>query len=112
MRVRIKISINSAESIGRMLMTIANNIDSLLIKQQLHMDFMKLHNHLATKDRKNGNKLTSFTLDGLTIAMLGSQWAEKCLMWFDEPNQYMIRYALKEVLQSAEKSLMKTRMQI
>ena len=112
MRVRIKISINSAESIGRMLMTLANNIDSLLIKQQLHMDFMKLHNHLAIKDKRNGNKLTSFTLDGLTIAILGTEIAEKSLMWFDESNQYMIRYAIKEVLQSAEKSLMKTRMQI
>lgn len=112
MRVRIKISINDAESICRYLMTLANNTNNLLIKQQLHLDFVKLHNHLALKDRSKGNKMTGFTLDGLTLCVLNIDMDKILPTLFDEPTQYMIRYAIGEVQRSAESSLMKTKMQI
>ena len=112
MRVRIKIAIDDAENMCRFLNTLANNTDNLLMKQQLQMDFVRLHNHLTTLNRRNGKKMTSFTLDGLTLASLQTDFALESLALFDEPNQFMVTYALRETLRSAECSLMKTRMRI
>lgn len=111
MRLRVNITKKDAESICRLLMTLANNVDNLLLQEQLNIDFARLNNHLVTVSRK-GNRLTSFTLDGLTIALLSTEWAEKSLMFFDEPNQHIIRYAIRETISSAEESLSKKSMKM
>lgn len=46
----------------------------------------------------NGRKMTVFTLDGLTLVMMKMS-AERYLdKWFDEPHQYMMRYAIEQTL--------------
>lgn len=56
--------------------------------------------------------MTVFTLDGLTLVMMKMS-AERYLdKWFDEPHQYMMRYAIEQTLHSAENYLQKMKLKI
>ncbi|MBR1775040.1 MAG: hypothetical protein IJ759_05895 [Bacteroidales bacterium] len=112
MRVRVKISINDAENVCKFLLTMANNTDAVLIKQQTHIDYIKLYNHLVLMNRGNGRKITSFTLDGLTLVMMKMSSEKYLDKWFDEPHQYMMRYAIEQTWHSAENYLQKMKLKI
>ncbi|MBQ9254992.1 MAG: hypothetical protein IJ180_09500 [Bacteroidales bacterium] len=112
MRVRIKITISDAENVCKFLLTLANNTDAVLIKQQTHMDYIKLYNHLVLINRNNGRKMTCFTLDGLTLIMLKFSVGECLNKWFDEPHQYIMRYAIEQTWHSAENYLQKMKLKI
>lgn len=112
MRVRVKISINDAENVCKFLLTMANNTDAVLIKQQTHIDYIKLYNHLVLMNRSNGRMMTGFTLDGLTLVMMKMSSEKYLDKWFDEPHQYMMRYAIEQTWHSAENYLQKMKLKI
>lgn len=110
MRVRIRVTIDEADSFCRLLRAYSDWIkDSIWFKYETVLDdYYRLERKLRLTSKTNGKKKISFTLDGLTIIDIHNGFftpqdntVRQCLKNnFDEANIYIIMWAVEEVMKS------------